>query len=77
MGFYNKKNEILHGHLTRCLTNLENVSIMDDITTLKKMDKHIHIQVAPQQPTGIPRTSETSKHGDSKFYKALLVILWR
>ena len=50
---------------------------MDDITTLKKMDKHIHIQVAPQQPTGIPRSTETSKHGDSKFYKALLVILWR
>ena len=30
------------------LTSFENVPIMDDVATLKKMIKHIHIQVAPQ-----------------------------
>ena len=33
---------------THHFTSLENVPIMDDIATLKKMIKHIHIQVAPQ-----------------------------
>ena len=33
---------------THRLTSLENVLIMDDIATLKKMIKQIHIQVGPQ-----------------------------
>ena len=33
---------------THRLTSLENVPIMDDIATLQKMIKHIHVQVAPQ-----------------------------
>ena len=33
---------------THRLTSLENVPIMDDIATLKRMIKHIHVQVAPQ-----------------------------
>ena len=34
--------------LTHRLTSLENIPIMDDIVTLQKMIKHIHVQVAPQ-----------------------------
>ena len=33
---------------THRLTSLENVPIMDNIVTLQKMIKHIHVQVAPQ-----------------------------
>ena len=33
---------------THRLTSLENVPIMEDIATLQKMIKHIHVQVAPQ-----------------------------
>ncbi|XP_030950169.1 uncharacterized protein LOC115974093 [Quercus lobata] len=32
---------------THCLTSLENVPLMEDIATLQKMFKHIHVQVAP------------------------------
>ena len=33
---------------THSLSSLENAPIMDDIVTLQKMIKHIHVQVAPQ-----------------------------
>ena len=54
---------------TEHLTSLENVPIMDDIATLKKMIKHIHIQIAPQL---VSKSSRTSKHGD---YKSLLDVI--
>ena len=45
--FFLKSNQGVKLIQTHRLTSLENFPIMDDIATLKKMNKHIHIQVAP------------------------------
>ena len=48
INFFLKSNQGVKLIQTHRLTSLENVLIMDDIATLKKMIKQIHIQVGPQ-----------------------------
>ena len=45
---FSKIKSMSEANATKHLISLENVPIMDDIVTLKKMIKHIHIQIAPQ-----------------------------
>ena len=69
---FSKIKSLSEANATKHLIILENVPIMDDIATLKKMIKHIHIQIAPQL---VSKSSGTSKHGDNMFYKALLDVI--
>ena len=48
INFFLKSNQGVKLIQTHRLTSLENVLITDDIATLKKIIKQIHIQVGPQ-----------------------------